>query len=156
MTIEDEEHGVSGKIKLGISIDATEYGGNKLRHDILALLESKGIKDALVWGEKTYSCSNKDQGQKRTEINPPYIYQEGKDPKGFMVKFEHKIDGTLRGSQFPDKHAGEPLIKTEEEAWELARKFAESLPQDYVNIFVVKEDFCPVEGYEEKILKKYP
>ena len=158
MTIKDVENvedGVIGKIELGIIVDNTEYGRNELRYDILALLKSKEVKGVVVWGEKTCSCSNKDLEQKRTKTNPPHIYQEGKEPKGFMVEFEHRIDGMLRSSHFPDKHAGEPLIKTEEEAWELARNFAEILPQEYVNIYVIKENFFPVECYEEKKLRKY-
>jgi hypothetical protein len=78
-----------------------------------------------------------------------------KEPKGFMVDFEHRTNGILTSGNFPDKHAGEPLIETEEKAWELARKFAEILPQNYVNIYVIKEDFSPVEGYEEKKIRKY-
>lgn len=85
------------------------------------------------------------------------ITGKNEERKGFMVDFEHRIHETLlRSSHFPDKHAGEPLIETEDEAWELARKFAEILPQDYVNIYVIKEDFRPVDDYEEKILRKFP
>ena len=83
------------------------------------------------------------------------ITDENKEPKGFMVDFEHRTNGMLISGHFPDKHSGKSLIETEEKAWELARKFAEILPQNYVNIYVIKEDFCPVEGYEEKILRKY-
>lgn len=83
------------------------------------------------------------------------IIDKNKEPKGFMVEFEYKIHGMFVSSHFPDKHAGRPLIETEEKAWELARKFEETLPQEYVNIYVIKENFCPVESYEEKKLRKY-
>ena len=78
------------------------------------------------------------------------------DPEGFMVEFERIERGILTSDHFPDKHAGEPLIKTEEEAWELARKFAENTSEkDYVNVYVIKQDFYPVEGYEKKVLRRY-
>lgn len=84
------------------------------------------------------------------------ITGKNEEQKGFMVEFEHRIHRTLlKSGHFPDKHVGASLIETEEKAWELARKFAEILPQEYVNIFVIKEDFRPVEGYEEKKLRKY-
>lgn len=81
---------------------------------------------------------------------------ENKEKKGFMVEFERRSNGMLISGHFPDKHAGDRLIKTEEKAWELARMFADGHHEDYVNIYVIKEDFCPVEAFEEKILKKYP
>ena len=82
--------------------------------------------------------------------------EEDKESKGFMVEFEHRANGMLYSKHFPDKHAGERLIKTEKKAWEIARMFEQISHEDYVNIYVIKEDFCPVEGYEEKILNKYP
>ncbi len=78
------------------------------------------------------------------------------EQEGFMVEFEKRKNGLLRSGHFPDKHAGESLIKTEEEAWELARKFAENSSKDYVNIYVIRQDFCPVQGYQKKILRRYP
>lgn len=58
--VADEREEVAGKIELAISIDDAEYDGNKLRYEILDLLESKGLKGAEIWGQKTYSCSRKD------------------------------------------------------------------------------------------------
>lgn len=73
--------------------------------------------------------------------------------QGFMVSFEWK-DGCILGSDhFPDKHAGEKLIETEEEAWELARKFARKTKGKCVNIYVIKSDFTPVEGYKSQYME---
>lgn len=76
--------------------------------------------------------------------------------KGFMVHFE-KVEGGILGSDyFPDKNTGEDLIKTEGEAWELARRFANATsPKEYVNIYVVDNKFYPVSGYERKKLHEY-
>lgn len=72
--------------------------------------------------------------------------------QGFMVSFERCGDGFLRGDYFPDKHAGEKLIFTEEEAWELAVKFANKMKGKAVNIYVTGSNFVPVSGYELKII----
>lgn len=78
---------------------------------------------------------------------------EGKDNDGFMVAFERKKgNALLMSDHFPDKHAGEPLIKTEEEAWELAAKFAEAMKGKVVNVYVIKSDFCPAHNYREKYI----
>lgn len=69
---------------------------------------------------------------------------------GYMVEFDHAGDGFLRSDNFPDKHAGEPLIQTEEEAWMLARKFANNTFGKCVNIYVVDYKFIPVEGYLDR------
>jgi len=71
---------------------------------------------------------------------------------GFMVSFEHAGDGFLRSDHFPDKHGNEELIKTEEKAWELARQFAEKTFGKCVNVYVIKSDFRPVDGYKEKMI----
>lgn len=79
---------------------------------------------------------------------------EKKNDGGFMVTFEWKKDNILLMSDyFPDKHAGEPLIKTEEEAWALAAKFAEAMKGKVVNLYVIKSDFVPVDNYKEKYIK---
>lgn len=75
-----------------------------------------------------------------------------KTPK-YMVSFEWKEGGMLRSDYFPDKHAGEALIATEEEAWILAQKFADKTKGDAVNIYVVGSDFTPVDNYEERFIK---
>lgn len=78
---------------------------------------------------------------------------------GFMVNFE-KISNDGEGSimksdYFPDRHADENLIKTEEEAWELARRFADAVnPKEYVNIYVIDQTFSPVKGYTNKELNR--
>lgn len=97
---------------------------------------------------------NKLKGYKMKMEDALKIICEREEPQGFMVVFERRNRGILTSDLFPDKHAKEPLIRTEKEAWELARKFAEN--KTCVNIYVVKEDFRPVKGYEKKILKKYP
>ena len=71
---------------------------------------------------------------------------------GFMVSFERAGDGFLRGDYFPDKHAGEPLIPTEEEAWEIARKFASKTYGRCVHIYVVDSTFSPVKDYKDKYI----
>jgi len=57
--------------------------------------------------------------RKMTNNEDVKITDGNKGQKGFMVDFEHRTNGMLISGHFPDKHAGEPLIKTEEEAWEL-------------------------------------
>lgn len=84
----------------------------------------------------------------------PDIPFKGKRSKGFMVTFE-KVEGRLlKGDYFPDKHAKEALIPTEEAAWELAKKFANATSGDeYVYIYVVNQDWKPVEGYAKKMIR---
>lgn len=79
------------------------------------------------------------------------------DPnKGYMVSFE-LVDGyLLRSDNFPDKHAGEELIPTESEAWELAFKFAMKMKGKAVNVYVVNSDFQPVPGYRENMWNRLP
>ena len=75
---------------------------------------------------------------------------------GYMVSFEWAESGILRSDHFPDKHAGEKLIETEKEAWDLARKFATKTVGRCVNIYVIRGDnFTPVRGYEiHKIMNR--
>lgn len=75
-----------------------------------------------------------------------------KEEKGYMVNFEHAGDGFLRSDWFPDKKAGEKLIATEEEAWELAKKFAEKTFGKCVNIYVTDANFRPVQFYKDQII----
>ena len=72
---------------------------------------------------------------------------------GFMVEFEWVKSGILHSDHFPDKHVGEKLIETEEEAWELARKFASKTKGKCVNIYVIKNNFTPVEKYKLRLIK---
>ncbi len=81
------------------------------------------------------------------------IIEEGIEPEGFMVHFEWKKDGFLRSDYFPDKHAGEILIKTEKEAWILAREFSKKTKGKSVNLYVIDQTFHPVSGYRSKYIK---
>ena len=73
--------------------------------------------------------------------------------KGYMVSFD-VIDGVvLKSDYFPDKHANELLIPTEEEAWDLAERFAKATGSEVVNIYVIDQNFSPVKGYTDKKLK---
>lgn len=69
---------------------------------------------------------------------------------GFRVHFERKEGKMLRGDYFPEGR--EKLIETEEEAWDLARRFASKTRGECVNIYVVGSDFRPVDGYESQYM----
>lgn len=71
---------------------------------------------------------------------------DNSEKSGFMVLFEWAGDGFLRSDYFPDKHAGERLIPTEYEAWNLAERFAASLPKRIVNVYVANANFTPVSS----------
>jgi hypothetical protein len=73
-----------------------------------------------------------------------------KPPPGYMVSFERVEGRMLAGDPFPDKHAGEKLIPSEDEAWNLARVFANATRGKYVNIMVVDSEFHPVDDYLSK------
>lgn len=77
-----------------------------------------------------------------------------KRENGFMVSFEVRKGHGLTSDHFPDKHAGEPLIPTEEEAWNLAKRFAKTTESNIENIYVIDSNFRPVKGYENMRLKK--
>lgn len=79
------------------------------------------------------------------------IIKEGLNP-GFMVHFDEIQGCCLCGKYFPDKHAGEKLLESEELAWDLARQFAARTYGKYVNIYVIDGDFYPVPGYEKKMI----
>ena len=83
------------------------------------------------------------------------IIVAGQKEKGFMVSFEKRERGILASNHFPDKHAGEELIETEEKAWELAEQFAKATDDTYVNIYVIDANFSPVKGYDKKAFKRY-
>ena len=73
--------------------------------------------------------------------------------KGFRVHFEIREGSTLRSDFFPERE--EDLIKSEVEAWELAKRFAKAVdPKIYVNIYVTDETFSPVQGYDLKKLNR--
>ena len=75
--------------------------------------------------------------------------------KGFMVSFEVMEGSVLRSDHFPDTDAGEKLIETEVEAWDLAERFAKATDDKTVNIYVIDQTFSPVRGYDKKKLKPY-
>jgi len=81
-------------------------------------------------------------------INEPTFAQAG-----FMVHFERVEGHMLCGDGFPDKHGGEPLIANESDAWDLAAKFAAKTVGRCVNIYVVRADFVPVDGYRERMIE---
>ena len=66
-----------------------------------------------------------------------------------------KKEWVVFSHHFPDKHGGEPLIKTEEEAWRLANRFASATGNDIVNIYVVDSQWSPVKDYNLKRIRKY-
>lgn len=75
------------------------------------------------------------------------------EPQGFMVSFEWKEGSILRSDHFPDKHASEPLIETEQEAWVLATRFAMKMKGKVVNVYVTGEDFVGVDNYGAGLIK---
>ena len=72
---------------------------------------------------------------------------------GYMVTFEWIENGRLRSDHFPDKHAGEPLIETLREAWDLCKTFAAKTKGSTCNLYVVDANFAPVNGYKDKEIK---
>lgn len=75
-----------------------------------------------------------------------------KDDSGYMVHFEWIECQILRGDYFPDKHAGEDLIKSMDDAWDLAKKFAAKTKGKTCNIYVVDQDFKPVVNYKTHLI----
>jgi len=73
-------------------------------------------------------------------------------PQGFLVSFEWKRGGLLLSDSFPQRSAGDSLIKTEAEAWKLARAFAKQTKGSCVNIYVVDHNFYPVAKYRSKMI----
>lgn len=74
-------------------------------------------------------------------------------PEGFMVSFEWWGDGGLTSDYFPDRKAGDLLIPTEHEAWELARTFARATKGSTCNLRVVNDQHIPVKDYEKREIK---
>jgi len=75
------------------------------------------------------------------------------EPDGFMVSFEWVRGGMLVSDHFPDKKAGEDLIDSEEDAWNLAKMFAEKTKGRTVNLFVISSDYRPVASHDEMYIK---
>ena len=74
-----------------------------------------------------------------------------KENTGFMVHFERIEGSILHGDHFPEH--SEHLIPSKERAWELARRFADATFGECVNIYVINQNFVPVEEYEERKIK---
>ena len=73
---------------------------------------------------------------------------------GFMVHFTRVNGCMLEGDYFPDVHAGEEPIQTEEQAWQMAAQFAAKTRQRCVNIYVIhRADFTPVADYAGRQIK---
>jgi hypothetical protein len=70
----------------------------------------------------------------------------------YRVSFEWHRGCMLESDRFPD--CTEPGFTSEQEAWCWAQRFAR-VP-DVVNIYVIGNRFCPVAGYQEKMLNIYP
>ncbi len=81
------------------------------------------------------------------------IINKCEKPEGFMVNFEWIKGIGLLGDYFPEKHAGERLIETEEVAWDLAARFALRTKGRVVNIYVTDHTFSPVPDYKSKEIK---
>ncbi len=75
---------------------------------------------------------------------------------GYRVSFEIKDGGVLRSDYFPDKD--ETALKTEDEAWEWAARFAfAGKNKNIVNVYVISaNDFNPAPGYEKRKLNIFP
>ncbi len=69
-------------------------------------------------------------------------------PPGYRVCFNVRDGICLRGDFFPDRD--EPPIPNEEEAWRLARAFADKTRGKCVDIYVITADWRPVAGYQSK------
>ena len=70
---------------------------------------------------------------------------------GYRVRFE-RVDGNfLRGDHFPER--GEPLIASEEQAWQLAIRFAAATVGRCVNVYVVDGAWSPVRSYRERMIE---
>lgn len=75
--------------------------------------------------------------------------------KQYRVHFEWHDGNLLRSDYFPER--GETAFVSETTAWSYAKEWAETMGKKVANIYVVNaEDWCPVEGYREKMLNIYP
>ena len=73
-----------------------------------------------------------------------------RERQGFRVHFERKERGGFLGDFFPE--SDEVPLATEEDAWRWCDRVAALIPNS-VNIYVIKADNTPVEGYQEKTLR---
>jgi len=71
---------------------------------------------------------------------------------GFIVVFYRFYEpGKTVFDFFPEMD--ESPIKTEDEAWELAKKFAEKTFDYCLDIYVYDENFTPVKEYKKKMIR---
>ena len=68
---------------------------------------------------------------------------------GFVVCFERYINKDEKVFDFFPE-LDEELIKTEEEAWQLAKLFAEKTHDYCINIYVMDENLTPVKDWRSK------
>lgn len=83
-----------------------------------------------------------------------------KDKGEYIVSFEVREGGVLRGDHFPDIREGEKSIKGLENAWTMARNFASAMyNKNVVNVYVCygsgPNRFVPVPGYDSRKLNRY-
>ncbi len=70
---------------------------------------------------------------------------------GWRVHFERPVTGGWLSDMIPDRD--EPALSDEASAWELADQVATVLP-NVVNIYVIRaDDFTPVNGYRERMIR---
>jgi hypothetical protein len=81
------------------------------------------------------------------------IMEKELEPAGYMVSFEWIKGAFLESDHFPDKHAGEQLILLEEQAWQMAEQFAVKTRGKTCNFYVVTDDFSPVKGCRDRMIK---
>lgn len=89
------------------------------------------------------------------EIIDTYEEHKNRQP-GYMVEFEHRKHSILASGHFPDANKGDELIPTETKAWDLANRFNEATNSDYVNIYVIDQNYRPVANHANKTLNRYP
>ena len=74
-------------------------------------------------------------------------------PVGFMVHFIWN-DKPPRSDYFPDVRNGEPPIATENEAWQMAEKFAAKTRGICIHVYVVRSVDCvPVHDFLERMIE---
>lgn len=82
------------------------------------------------------------------------IREHAERSKGYRVHFERVEGKFLVSDYFPEFN--EPLIETEERAWNLAEQFALATYERMVNVYVVDDRFCPVAGYATRKIANRP
>ncbi len=64
--------------------------------------------------------------------------------RGYMVSFQRIEGRMLVGDYFPNKHAGENLISTREQAWEYCQAFAKATVGLTCDLYVIGSNFSPL------------